>query len=243
MSTEDKMTIDERLKYLRMMKKRYVKAARKEKGRLLDEMQAVTELHRKTLIDLINGELKRKPRKKQRGRIYGPEVDDALRVIDKSFDYICAERLTPNLVWMAQHLARHSELETSDLLLERLGRISVSSVGRILGRIRQDQPRLPRKGPRRANKLVRDIPMIRLPWNILVPGRFEVDRSAELTAQLGSPLRPHRFWRVYVYATDDRRSHRLERTGGCVGTQLLGYGRRLSPHYDPSTLPSAGNPP
>ncbi len=45
MSTEDKMTIDERLKYLRMMKKRYVKAARKEKGRLLDEMQAVTELH------------------------------------------------------------------------------------------------------------------------------------------------------------------------------------------------------
>jgi len=175
MSTEDKMTIDERLKYLRMMKKRYVKAARKEKGRLLDEMQAVTELHRKTLIDLINGELKRKPRKKQRGRIYGPEVDDALRVIDKSFDYICAERLTPNLVWMAQHLARHSELETSDLLLERLGRISVSSVGRILGRIRQDQPRLPRKGPRRANKLVRDIPMIRLPWNILVPGRFEVD--------------------------------------------------------------------
>jgi len=175
MSTEDKMTIDERLKYLRMMKKRYVKAARKEKGRLLDEMQAVTELHRKTLIDLINGELKRKPRKKQRGRIYGPEVDDALRVIDKSFDYICAERLTPNLVWMTQHLARHSELETSDLLLERLGRISVSSVGRILGRIRQDQPRLPRKGPRRANKLVRDIPMIRLPWNILVPGRFEVD--------------------------------------------------------------------
>jgi len=175
MSTEDKMTIDERLKYLRMMKKRYVKAARKEKGRLLDEMQAVTELHRKTLIDLINGELKRKPRKKQRGRIYGPEVDDTLRVIDKSFDYICAERLTPNLVWMAQHLARHSELETSDLLLERLGRISVSSVGRILGRIRQDQPRLPRKGPRRANKLVRDIPMIRLPWNILVPGRFEVD--------------------------------------------------------------------
>lgn len=175
MSTEDKMTIDERLKYLRMMKKRYVKAARKEKGRLLDEMQAVTELHRKTLIDLINGELKRKPRKKQRGRIYGPEVDDALRVIDKSFDYICAERLTPNLVWMTQHLARHSELETSGLLLERLGRISVSSVGRILGRIRQDQPRLPRKGPRRANKLVRDIPMIRLPWNILVPGRFEVD--------------------------------------------------------------------
>jgi len=175
MSTEDKMTVNERRKYVRMMKKRYDKSDRKEKSRLLDEMEAVTEMDRKTLIRLINGDLERKPRKKQRGRIYGPEVDDALRVIDKSFDYICAERLTPNLVWMAQHLARHDELETSDLLLAQLDRISISTVGRILGRIRQYEPRLPRKGPRRANKLVRDIPMIRLPWNILVPGRFEVD--------------------------------------------------------------------
>ena len=175
MSTEDKMTVNERRKYLRMMKKRYDKADRKEKGRLLDEMEAVAEMDRKTLIRLINGDLERKPRKKQRSRIYGPEVDDALRVIDKSFDHICAERLTPNLVWMAQHLARHDELETSDSLLTKLGQVSISTVGRILGRIRQDEPRLPRKGPRRANKLVRDIPMLRLPWNIRVPGHLEVD--------------------------------------------------------------------
>ena len=132
-------------------------------------------MDRKTLIRLINGDLERKPRKKQRERIYGPEVDDVLRVIDVSLDYICAERLTPNLVWMAQHLAHHDELETSDLLLAKMGQISVSTVGRILGRIRQDEPRLPRKGPRRTNRLVRDIPMLRLPWNILVQGYFEVD--------------------------------------------------------------------
>ena len=29
-----------------------------------------------------------------------------MSTIDESFDYICAERLTPNLVWMAQHLAQ-----------------------------------------------------------------------------------------------------------------------------------------
>jgi len=46
MSTEDKMNIDERRKYLRRMKRRYVQADRKERGRLLDEMEAVTELHR-----------------------------------------------------------------------------------------------------------------------------------------------------------------------------------------------------
>ena len=53
-----------------------------------------------------------------RGRTYGPEVDDALRVISESLDYICADRLTPNLVWVATHLAAHGEVDTSPLLLE-----------------------------------------------------------------------------------------------------------------------------
>ena len=175
MSAEEKMSIDERRKYLRQMKKRYKRAGRKEKGRLLDEMEAVTELERKTLIRLLKGNLERKRRRKQRGRIYGAEVEDALRVIYPSFDYICAERLTPNLVWMAQHLARHGELQVSEVLLEKLDQISVSTVGRLLGRLRQDEPRLPRKGPRRAKRLTQAIPMLRLPWSIQVPGSFEVD--------------------------------------------------------------------
>jgi len=44
MSTDDKMTIDERRKYLRRMKKRYVEADRAERSKLLDEMQQMTEL-------------------------------------------------------------------------------------------------------------------------------------------------------------------------------------------------------
>ena len=38
MSTQDKMTIDERWKYLRTMKKRYVKAGRKERVHLLEHV-------------------------------------------------------------------------------------------------------------------------------------------------------------------------------------------------------------
>ena len=103
MTTEEKMTIDEERKYLSRMKGRYKQADKKAKGQLLDEMQAVTGKHRKSLIRLMNGSLKRKRRSRQRGKTYGPEVDDALRVIDPSFDHICAERLTPNLVWMARY--------------------------------------------------------------------------------------------------------------------------------------------
>jgi len=175
MPNDDEMTIDERRKYLRKMKKRYVQVHRRARGQLLDEMKAVTGLHRKSLIRLTNGSLERKPRRKQRGHTYGPEVDDALRVIAESFDYLCAERLTPNLVWMANHLSAHGELEVSPPLLEKLGRISVSTVGRILARIRQDQPRLPRRRPSRGNKVTRDVPMKRIAWNEQQPGHFEVD--------------------------------------------------------------------
>jgi len=175
MSTEDKMNIDERRKYLRMMKKRYVQAKKKERRRLLDEMAAVTELHRKSLIRLMNGSLERKLRSKQRGRTYGPKVDNALRVIAESWDYICAERLTPNLVWMANLLDRHGEIEIAPLLLEQLERISVSTVRRHVAWLRQDERRLPRKGPKQANTLTRDIPMTRIPWDEQQPGHFETD--------------------------------------------------------------------
>ena len=43
----DSMTIDERRKYLRKMQERYRQTGRKERGLLLDEMEAITELHRK----------------------------------------------------------------------------------------------------------------------------------------------------------------------------------------------------
>jgi hypothetical protein len=175
MSIEDRMTIDERRKYLRKMQERYYQAGRKKRGQLLDEMESVTELHRKSLIRLMKGNLRRKPRRRQRGRTYGPEVDDALRVITESTDHICAERLTPNLPWLAKQLAAHGELTLSDQLLEQLERISVSTVDRILARLRQDEPWLRRKRPKQTKSLLRDVPMKRIPWQEQEPGHFEVD--------------------------------------------------------------------
>ncbi len=131
MSIEERMSVDERRKYLHKMRFRYWQAeSKKEKGRLLDEMEAVTKLHRKSLVRLINGELAQKVRKKQRGRTYGVEVKDAIRVIAQSLDYPCAEWLSPNLVWMAKHLAKHQEMSISPGLLAKLGKISVSTVRR-----------------------------------------------------------------------------------------------------------------
>ena len=176
MPDAERMTVDERRKCLKRMQARYLGASREERGRLLDELVVLTGLHRKSVVRLLAGaSLERQPRRRQRGREYGAAVDDALRVIWETLDYVCAERLTPGLVETAEQLARHGELVVTEALLEQLGRISVSSVQRRLTRLGQDTARLPRRGPERANKVAREIPMRRIPWDTAEPGHFEVD--------------------------------------------------------------------
>ena len=115
MTTNEQMTIDEVYKYLRLMKPRYRQASRQAQGRLLDEMERVTGWHRKSLIRLLHSDLHRhrQRRRRERGRTYKSAVAAALRVIWESYDYICAERLQPNLVSLAEQLAAHAELELS----------------------------------------------------------------------------------------------------------------------------------
>ena len=116
MPDENKMSIDGRWKYLRIMHKRYGEANRKERGKLLNEMEETTGMHRKSLIRRLSGRLTRKKPQRHRSRSYGPEVDDALRVIAEALDYICAERLQPDLVKTAKRLAKFGELEASSEL-------------------------------------------------------------------------------------------------------------------------------
>jgi transposase InsO family protein len=174
MKDEDRMTIDERWKYLRIKQKRYLKANRTERSRLLDEMEEVTGLHRKSVIRLINGDLTRKPREKQRGRTYGVAVYCAIGVIAESRDYICAERLQPRLAPMAEQLASHGELEVTPELLAQLESISVSTVKRIRRRQQQDEPQLQRGKPA-SKEILGQVTVRTIPWDEVEPGHFEVD--------------------------------------------------------------------
>lgn len=55
MLNDDRMSIDERRKYRKLVAPRYLGAGRGERSRLLTEMGAVAGLHRKSLIRLIEG--------------------------------------------------------------------------------------------------------------------------------------------------------------------------------------------
>lgn len=174
MATEEHMTLDEIYKYLRLIKPRYLAASRSEKGALLDEMEAVTGRHRKSLLRRLHTSLQRVPRRRERERTYKRDVDAALRVIWESYDRICAERLQPNLVPLAEQLARHGELELNAAVKAQLGCIGLTTVRERLRHFRQDEPR-PRRVPKAPNRSLADVPMLRLAWDTAVPGHFEVD--------------------------------------------------------------------
>src|SRR5437773_12098631 len=96
MPDDTQMTITERRKYLGRMRERYLRAHRAAPGQLLDETETVTGMHRKSLLRLLQGPtLIRRPRTQLRAKTYGAQVDDAIRLIRQSLDYICAQRLTP----------------------------------------------------------------------------------------------------------------------------------------------------
>ncbi|MEE4176964.1 MAG: hypothetical protein V2I46_05590 [Bacteroides sp.] len=171
------MTINERRKYIWKMWSRYKNCGKLEKGKLLQEMEAITGMHRKSLIRILNGRLSRKKRQKQRGKEYGVEVEDAIRKIARSLDYPCAERLSPNLVWMAEHLGKHGELQVTEKTIVSLDKISVSTLKRVLKRIGRSEPRIAYRKPvpKPRNHLRKKYPMKRIPWNIEEPGHFEMD--------------------------------------------------------------------
>ena len=177
MPNEEKMSIDERRKYLKLVAPRYGKSNKAERSRLLTEMGAVTGLHRKSLIRLMGmPSLERAPRKPElRHRRYSSAVADAVRVVWESLDYVCAERLTPVLQDTARQLARWEDLVLTTEVEMALGTISRATVQRLLKRFYQDTAKLPRRKPQPPNRLLQEVPMERLSWKTESPGSFETD--------------------------------------------------------------------
>jgi len=177
MSEKDEMTIDERRKYLHKMWGLYRDAPKKEKSQMLDEMEHVTGLNRKSIIRILNGRLSRKKRTKERGPAYGTDVLAAARIISQVLDHPCAERLQPRLVFMAKHLSNHHQIFVDENTLEELGSISISTLKRALANINKSAEKIGQKRfpKRKRNSLKEKYPMRRIPYDIPQPGHFEVD--------------------------------------------------------------------
>ena len=170
--------------YVARQRERYQGAGRTEKGRILDEVVAVTDYHRKSAVRLLSG----RSREGRGGRVgrpveYGPEVAVAAGVVHEGAGGIGAKRLHPFVGELASRLAAFGELEMDSETEALLGRASSATLERLLAAsqvpVRKRVTSLTKAGTLLRNRIAvrtfRD-------WYDARPGFVEVDTVAHCGA-------------------------------------------------------------
>ena len=124
--------------YVQAVKRRYFKASREEKGKMLDEFTQVTGLHRKAAIRLLN-RLSRPETGKRSGRPskYGIGDAEALRLVWEAADRLCSKRLKPFVPEMVKVLRQHGEQRIDAFTEGQICQMSSSTIDRLLRNYRK----------------------------------------------------------------------------------------------------------
>jgi hypothetical protein len=167
--------------YAAKQRERYHDAPRAEKHRLLDEVVAVTGIHRKAAIRL----LRRAPRPRARPgpggrpRTYGPAVAAAVEVLWQASGRIGAHRLQPFVPELMDRLLRCGELTVPPAVDKLVRHASRPTVARLLGPARAQYPRRGATITRPGTVLRHEIPIRTFTeWTDARPGFLEVDLVA-----------------------------------------------------------------
>lgn len=165
---------------------RYIISKRKEKKQILDEYCKTTGYNRKYAIEKLRS-FGLQPKKKeqtpgqhrrQRERFYDMKVEEALHTIWEVYDYICAERMHPNLDEMIDKLFTCGELDTDPLTEIKLRKISLGTLKRLLKRIRVRETNRIQGTTKPGILLKSEIPLRVGEWRETDPGFLEIDTVA-----------------------------------------------------------------
>jgi len=169
-----------RKQLLHTIKRRYLKATRPEKTSILKEFCAATQYCRKYAITILQPRHHYRQWGRGRPLIYPPRLVSLVTRLWELLDYPCGARLKPQLVPLADALARAGEREplTSEER-EQLRRIGIATLNRRLKRERQLR-RLGRgRSTTRHGSLLKSSVPIRLTnWDTRDIGFMEMDTVA-----------------------------------------------------------------
>jgi hypothetical protein len=163
--------------YTEAVRGRYLKARKREKGRILDEFVLVTGYHRKAAIRLLHRDGPQRQRKQRgRRRRYGQEVVNALRNVWEASDRLCSKRLKPFLGELARVMRQHGELGINAEVEAELCQMSAATIDRRLRPWRRLGGRRPLSTTRPGTLLKGSIPIRTFAdWAENRPGFLEVD--------------------------------------------------------------------
>jgi hypothetical protein len=171
--------------YAAVQRERYQQASRRDKHRLLDEMVAVTGMHRKAAIRL----LRRPPRteatrpRSGRPRQYGPDVAAAVEVLWEASGRIGAHRLHPFVPDLLDRLLQCDELRLAPPVDKLVRQASRPTLTRLLEGARAQYPRRGASTTHPSSWLKQQIPIRTFAdWDDARPGFCQVD----LVAHCGS---------------------------------------------------------
>lgn len=129
------MNFEARNQYMETLRETYLKADKKEKGRLLDEYCRNTGQERKYAIKKFRYKARLKPRgsaRKARKEYYHGGVKAVLAKLWAIFDYPCGQRLAPLLKDESAKLRTLGEIACSKETLLKLQRITPSTIDKKL---------------------------------------------------------------------------------------------------------------
>lgn len=163
--------------WFQRLKDRYRKADRIQKKQLLDEIEDLHGIHRKTAIRLLNPQKRgRKAESKKRGpksKYDNPEFLKALRLFWKQTDYMCSKLLHASKKdWIPSTERHHGEF--SQEVKEQLYQISASTIDRKL----KPHKGKSKGGTKPGSLLKTEIPIQGCLWDIKYPGFMEADTVA-----------------------------------------------------------------
>ena len=173
---------------LEVIRPRYLKATKKEKKQILDELIAATGYHRKYAIRVLKHRPKLKGLKKPgKQKVYDGAVIQALTTIWEICGRICSKRLKPFIPEMIIVLERHHELFLDEHIKAQLLKISRATIDRCLKSARFEH----RKGlstTKPGTLLKKAIPVQTFtPWEDERPGFVEVDLVAHCGETTAGP--------------------------------------------------------
>lgn len=172
MATRDELVV--------VLRERYARSGRAERGRILDEFSAVTGFHRKHAMRLLGGgqpNQQRGPR--PRRRIYDDAVREALIVVWEASDRICGKRLRPLVPIMLEAMERHGHLQLAPEVRTGLLAMSAATMDRALCDIRGQARGRTRRHAAPSAAVRRSVPVRTFSdWGDPAPGFVEADLVA-----------------------------------------------------------------
>ncbi|KKT97960.1 MAG: hypothetical protein UW98_C0012G0002 [Parcubacteria group bacterium GW2011_GWC2_45_15] len=177
------MTIMGKKELTSATKPRYLKADKKEKGKILDEFCRNTNYARKYAVKILaagyDNNRVAKIGRKRRVRVYGSGIISVVIKIWELLNFPCGARLAPSLPEMYEVLARFKEIAFNENIQAKLRTISAKTIDRRLKRDRAIRHLKRNRGMTSGGSLLKSsIPVRITDWDTGKLGFMEIDTVA-----------------------------------------------------------------